>query len=224
MGLLGDAGRGATPGAGAPPDEADLIRRARRGEGTAWEDLVRRHQEPVFRFAYLQLGDADEAEDAAQETFIRASQALDRFDLARPLRPWLLRIAANLARNRRRSLGRYLAALRRLAPPEAGAAGRLVEESSTRRLEAEALWQAVRRLNPTEQQVIYLRYFLNLSIEELAQAMEVAPGTIKSRLHRALGRLREVIGREFPGLVEALAPGSGASDEQGNKDEGLNER
>ena len=104
-------------------DEANLISLAHRGDGAAWETLVRAYQEPVFRLAYLLLQDGPEAEDTAQEAFWRAYRALDRFDPARPFRPWLLSIAANLARNRRRSLGRYLAALGRLGRNPTPAAG-----------------------------------------------------------------------------------------------------
>ena len=85
--------------------------RAMKSPGRA---LVRAHQTPVFRLAYLLLGSADEAEDVTQETFIRAYRSLGRFDTSRPLRPWLFKIAANLAHNQRRSMGRYLAALGRL--------------------------------------------------------------------------------------------------------------
>ncbi|HEX7972939.1 MAG TPA: sigma-70 family RNA polymerase sigma factor, partial [Anaerolineales bacterium] len=126
-----DAGRG----------EADRIGRARQGDGAAWEALVRTHQEPVFRFAYLLLGSAAEAEDAAQETFIRAYRALDRFDPQRALRPWLLSIAANLAHNRRRSIGRYLAALQRLGRSEPHSPDS-IEEKTSRRMEAQSLWKA----------------------------------------------------------------------------------
>ena len=94
-------------------DESTLIGRARNGELAAWEPLVLAHQEAVFRFAYLLLGDPDDAEDVAQETFLRAWRYLARFDPARPLRPWLLSIASNLASNRRRTAGRYLSALTR---------------------------------------------------------------------------------------------------------------
>ena len=107
--------------------EAALVARARAGDADAWEALVGGYQAPVFRLAYLILGDAADAEDVAQEAFVRAYLALARFDAARPLRPWLLSITANLARNRRRSLGRYWAAMQRAflaeprrhhAPPE----------------------------------------------------------------------------------------------------------
>jgi RNA polymerase sigma-70 factor, ECF subfamily len=182
-------------------DESDLIARARQGDAMAWEHLVRQHQEAVFRLAYLLLSDADDAEDVAQECFIRAFAALDRFDTSRPLRPWLLRIASNLARNRRRAIGRYLAAARRilLFMPDAVVT---IEGQSTQRWESRALWQAVRRLNTVDQQVIYLRYFLDLSEAEMAAALNVAAGTVKSRLHRAIARLRLVVEREFPGLRE----------------------
>lgn len=182
-------------------NEADLIIRARQGDERAWEQLVRQHQEPVFRLAYLVLGsgDAAEAGDIAQESLIRAYLKLDQYDEERPFRPWLLSIAANLARNRRRSLGRYWAAVQRLwqASPEPVSTNRYEE-----REKAQALWMAVRRLRPAEQEIIYLRYFLALSEAETATALEVAPGTVKSRTHRALKRLRLVIEREFPHLRE----------------------
>lgn len=187
-----------------PLKEQELVARARRGDGAAWEALVRLHQEPLFRLAYLHLGDAAEAEDVAQEAFVRAFRALDGFDPARPLRPWLLAIAANLARNRRRSLGRYWAALRRQArarpEPQPGPADPLPEEA----WRARQLWQAVRRLGQADQEVIFLRYFLELPVEEAAAVLGVAAGTVKSRLHRALGRLREVIRRDFPDLAEEM--------------------
>ena len=177
--------------------EADLVRRAQTGDEAAYAQLVSQHQEAVFRLAYLFLGSADDAEDVAQEVFIRAYQSLVRFDDARPLRPWLLAITANAARNRRRAFGRYAAVLKRLIVPEPSVAA-----EAERELEAQALWQAVRRLSAADQEVIYLRYFLELSVDEAAQALEVAPGTVKSRLSRALDRLREVIARDFPLLQE----------------------
>ena len=180
--------------------ETHLIARARQGDDLAWDGLVRQYQEPVFRLAYLILGDSAEAEDVAQETFIRAYLKLAQFDAERPLRPWLLQIAANLARNRRRSIGRYWGALRRYWQAEAEPAHRVAERAD--RPDARRLWQAVQRLQPAAQEIIYLRYFLALSEKEMAAALNVAPGTVKSRLHRALKRLRVVIGREYPDLRE----------------------
>jgi RNA polymerase sigma-70 factor (ECF subfamily) len=185
----------------ASQDEAQLIQAALQRNEAAWEALVRLHQEPIFRYAYLIQGDRDEAEDTAQETFIRAYRALERFDLSRPLRPWLLSIAANLARNRFRSLGRYVSALRRLVEDNPGQTAS-VENLSLEQIQAQTIWQALQKMDATDRQVIYLRFFLELSVEETAQAMDTAEGTIKSRLHRALGRLRTIIEREYPALRE----------------------
>ena len=180
--------------------EANLIEQARQGDEAAWSVLVNQYQELVFRLAYLLLGDADEAQDVAQETFIRAFFALDRFDQSRPLRPWLLRITANQARNQRRSVGRYLAALGRWRQQADHPVEPSPQDVQLRQWEAQTLWQAIRRLRRADQEIIYLRYFLELSVAETAEAAGVAPGTVKSRLHRALSRLRNVVTEEFSAL------------------------
>ena len=126
-------------------DDADIVRLACQGDEIAWEALVRAHQTPVFRLAYLLLGSADEAEDVAQETFIRAYRSLGRFDTSRPLRPWLFKIAANLARNQRRSMGRYLAAVGRCSRSNEGPLGHPIEVQGDQHQEAEELWRAVQR-------------------------------------------------------------------------------
>ena len=91
---------------GRPQDDAELVQRAQRGDVGAYEIIVARHQEPAFRAAYLVTRNAADAEDATQEAFMKAYAALGHFDAARPLRPWLLRIVVNEARNRRRAEGR----------------------------------------------------------------------------------------------------------------------
>jgi RNA polymerase sigma-70 factor, ECF subfamily len=182
-------------------DESTLIRHAANGDAAAWEPLMLAHQEAVFRLSYLLLGDPDDAEDVAQETFLRAWKYLKRFDVTRPLRPWLLSIASNLASNRRRSAARYLSALTRALRNEP-ASSINVEEKSTQQMEANHLWKAVKNLSLPDQQIIYLRYFLDLSVTETAEVLQVAEGTVKSRLSRALERLRGIIQHDFPVLAE----------------------
>lgn len=181
--------------------DTDLMARARAGDTKAWETLILQNQEAVFRLAYLILGDPADADDIAQETFLRAYRSLGSFDLTRAPRPWLLSIAANLARNRLRSVGRYLAALQRawVADPSPQRPTPVVESDDSARL-----WQAVRRLSANDQELIYLRFFSALSESETAQALQVAPGTVKSRTHRALERLRVVIERNYPSLRESV--------------------
>jgi RNA polymerase sigma factor (sigma-70 family) len=179
------------------PDAA-LILQARQGNEAAWVQLMRLHQEPVFRLAYLILGDADEAEDAAQDCFIRAYKKLDQFDEKRPFRPWLLQICKNLARNKQRSLSRYWHMVQRFfqAHPDAHVVAAPTGETA----DAQLLWQAVQQLRPAAQEIIYCRFFLGLSEAETAVSLDIAPGTVKSRTHRALKQLRDVIEHEFPEL------------------------
>jgi len=180
--------------------EANLIQQARQEDAAAWEALVRQHQEAAFRLAYLLLRDPAEAEDVAQEAFVRAYLALDTFDEARPFRPWLLQITRNLAKNRLRSLSRYWAMVKRWWQAEETA----VTATSVSQDESAQLWQAVQKLSPKAQEVVYLRYFLELSEAETAAALDVPAGTVKSRLHRALQQLKLVIEMDFIELKEVI--------------------
>jgi RNA polymerase sigma-70 factor, ECF subfamily len=180
-------------------NESDQIMAAQGGDEAAWALVVQQHQAALFRLAYLLLGDSDEAEDVAQEALIRAFYALDRFDVSRALRPWLLQIVKNLARNRKRSVRRYLAALQRwwhAAPTHSEASSHTAIPGH----EAHELWQAIQQLSAHDQEVIYLRFFLELSVADSASFLGVAEGTVKSRLSRALARLRTIIEQEFPDL------------------------
>jgi len=181
-------------------EESTLIRHAANGDAAAWEPLVLAHQDAVFRLAYLILGDPDDAADVAQEAFLRAWNHVKRFDPTRPLRPWLLSIVTNLARNRYRSAGRYLATLTRVFRNEPAPAN--IEEKSAQHMEASELWRAVQSLSMPDRQIVYLRYFLELSVNETAEVLQVAEGTVKSRLSRALERLRGIIQQEFPVLAD----------------------
>jgi RNA polymerase sigma-70 factor (ECF subfamily) len=109
-----------------------------------------------------------------------------------------MRVASNLARNRKRSLSRYLRNLERAARKQP------TEQAALDPGDVEELWQAIRQLKHDDQQVIYLRYFLEISEAEMASTLEIPRGTVKSRLHRALGRLRELIETEFPDLRTGL--------------------
>lgn len=182
-------------------NEPEWIERASAGDQQAWTHLVQQHQTAVFRLAYLLLGNAEDAQDVAQEVFVRAWRALERFEPNRPLQPWLLEITRNQCSNWRRSLGRYLAALTRWRQTQSFAATemRLPEAA------AAALWQSVRQLSQADQEVIYLRCFLELSVEECAQTLGIAPGTVKSRLSRALARLRPLLELEQFAFREEVA-------------------
>jgi RNA polymerase sigma factor (sigma-70 family) len=172
--------------------EAEWVQRARRGDADAYAEIVRAHQAVAFRTALLICGDPAEAEEAAQDGFVKAHRALARFRPGEPVRPWLLAIVANEARNRRRAAGRRAAATLRLAavepatPPSPEAALLAAERRA-------ALLAALGTLRPEDRLVIGCRYLLELSEAETAAALGKRPGTVKSRLSRALDRLREAL-------------------------------
>jgi RNA polymerase sigma-70 factor (ECF subfamily) len=176
-------------------DDRQLVEQARHGDAAAFGHLVQRYQEVAFRVAYLIAGDAADAEDIAQDAFIKAYAALGRFRSSAPFRPWLLQIVANEARNRRRSAGRRAHLATRAEHEQRMAASVDAAPSpETAALDAEQrrlLLEAVDALRDEDRQAITLRYFLDLSEAEMADALGCARGTVKSRLSRALGRLRE---------------------------------
>jgi len=172
-----------------PPGEETLVERARRGDPGAFEALVVSYQSLAFRTAFVITGDASDAEEAAQDAFVKAHRALGRFRSGRPFRPWLLTIVANEARNRRRTRGRRTALALRAADP--GAPGEDPETAALASERRERLLTAVERLRDDDREVLACRYFLELSEDETAAALGIARGTVKSRTHRALERLQE---------------------------------
>ena len=177
---------------GRPLDESDLIGRAKRGDIHAYEELVYAHQGIAFRTAYVIAGNAADAEDAAQDGFVKAWRALGRFREGAPFLPWLLQIVANEARNRRRSAGRRAhLALRAATEQPSGDAAPSPEASLLSAEMRDALLAAVNELPEDQRMVIALRFFVGLSEHEVAAALGVPEGTVKSRSARALERLRE---------------------------------
>ena len=177
---------------GRPLDESDLIGRAKRGDTHAYEELVHAHQGIAFRTAYLIAGNAADAEDAAQDGFVKAWRALGRFREGAPFRPWLLQIVANEARNRRRSAGRRAhLALRAATEQPSGDAAPSPEASLLSAEMRGALLAAVNELPEEQRVVIAPRFFAGLSEHEVAEALSLPEGTVKSRSARALNRLRE---------------------------------
>src|ERR1700681_1361037 len=176
---------------GRPEDDSELFTRAQRGEAAAYEEIVRRYQQVAFRTAYVITGSAAEAEDAAQEGFVKAYRALATFRSGADPRPWLLRIVANEARNRVRSAGRRHQLELRLAEGyRPGGAAPSPEAAAVAAEETQRLLNLVNELSDEDRLVISSRYFLELSGEETAAALGIPEGTVKSRLSRALLRLR----------------------------------
>jgi RNA polymerase sigma-70 factor (ECF subfamily) len=177
---------------GRPLEERELVRRARRGDDRAFTELVRMHQEIAFRLAYVIAG--DEAEDAVQEGVLKAWRALGRFRAGAPFRPWLLRIVANEARNRRRASGRRASLVLRAAREDVSGGAPSPETAVLADAERARLLAALELLPDEARLALACRYLLELSEAETAAALGVRKGTVKSRVSRALDRLRESYG------------------------------
>ncbi len=150
------------------------------------------YQGIAFRTAYVIARNASDAEDAAQDGFVKAWRALGRFREGAPFRPWLLRIVANEASNRRRSAGRRAGlALRAATQEPSGDAAPSPEAALLSSEQRSTLLAAVEELPEEQRSVVALRYFLGLSEAEVAETLGIPQGTVKSRTARALERLRE---------------------------------
>ena len=186
-------------------DEAAAVAAAvggdRAASAAAFGELVERYQEVAFRAAWLITRDAQDAEDVAQEAFVKAYRQLHTFRQGEPFRPWLLRIVQNQALNTVRSRSRRHGLFERaaiFAPRSADAPHASVEAAD----ESAQVLAAIDQLSADDKTILHLRYFLELPEREIATAIRKAPGTVKSRLHRASTRLRDVIGKDYPHLKE----------------------
>jgi RNA polymerase sigma-70 factor (ECF subfamily) len=173
--------------------ERRWIRDAQRGSGEALEALYRRHWPWAHRAAYLVVHDKAAAEDIAQEAFLAAVRGLDRFDRRRPFGPWLHRIVVNRAIDwaRARSL-RPEAAI--TSEPDADAGSEVGPRAPERsRPYSDSVVVALASLSPEHRAVVVLRYLLEYTPGEIAEALELPRGTVNSRLRRALDRLGKLL-------------------------------
>ena len=178
-----------------PGDEAALVVAAQGGDEAAFAEIVRRYQRAVYRVAYGLTRNGSDADDLAQETFLRAWQALGRFRVGEPLFPWLSRIAVNLAYSLfRRRKRRPETALEPLL--EAGhqwEGGEDPVEEAAEREHQGLLESAFAELTPEHQSILVLRVMQDQSYEEIAKTLEIPIGTVMSRLSRARDKLRAMM-------------------------------
>lgn len=193
-----------------PSDEAALIEQCRAGDVSAFDEIVRRHKDCVYNVVYRWLGNHEDAQDIAQEVFVRAYRGMDGFEGRAKISTWLFRIAANLARNRLRDLGRKgrnrgvsLDALEEDAP---GAAQTAAAETATPRDAAmhgeleRALAACLGKLPEHYRMAFVLRVREGLAYDEICDSLECPLGTLKSRLNQARALLRGCLERQ--GVLE----------------------
>jgi RNA polymerase sigma-70 factor, ECF subfamily len=173
-------------------DEKTWINQAQQGDDEAFTRLVEAYQKPVYNFCYRMLGEPEEAEESAQETFLRAYQHLMGYDPRRPFTTWLLSIAAHHCIDRLRRQRFISFSLDEDTGEEVWLADRNApdpETETTRRLEGEHLQRLLQSLDPSYRSVLVLRYWQDASEVEIAQVLHLSIGAVKSRLHRGRRRL-----------------------------------
>jgi RNA polymerase sigma-70 factor, ECF subfamily len=180
-------------GADASPD-SDLLRRVRHGDPGAFDALVRRHLEPAVRLATRLLGgDEDAAEDVVQESFLAVLEAVDTFDPERPFAPWFYRIVANRCSNARRTQSRRgTEALSPTLESERPGPDREADRSALRsRLRA-----GLERLPERQREVLVLYDVEGFAGPEIAELLEISPGTVRWHLHQARAAMRAILDGE----------------------------
>jgi RNA polymerase sigma-70 factor (ECF subfamily) len=180
-------------------DVADAVRAVRAGDAQAYAIIVKRFQGPLMTLCAAMLRDRQAAEELAQDTLVRAYERLDLFDVRQPMKPWLFKIAYRLAHQGWRTRGREAARREAAAPmlgQDRGNPG--PAESLLARERSEMLWQAVSELPMAQRSAVVLYYREDLTVDEVAAAMGVSPGTVKTHLVRARSRIHDLLtGRQF---------------------------
>lgn len=184
--------------------EADWVRRARAGDDAAFSLLVETYQSPIYNLCYRLLGEAGEAEDAAQEAFLRAYAQLASYDPGRSFKTWLFSIANHHCIDRLRKRRLTWLSIDDDLPPHPALQEQAPgpEEASVRREQSEMLQAMLAKLPPDDRSVIVMRYWYDFSYEEIAEATRTTVSAVKSRLHRA----RNSLGEMLPGAARAPRP------------------
>ncbi len=173
-----------------------LLLRVRRGEAEAFGGIVRRYQAAVFNVCYRMLGERREAEDLAQEAFLRAYQRIETYDVDRPFGPWMRRLAVNLCLNHlRKRRAAQLPFDEEFDVPAVSRHTGFANPERARELgeQSEVVRSAILALPPHYRAVIELRHFQELSYQEISGALGIPLSDVKSHLYRARRRLAEML-------------------------------
>jgi len=172
-----------------------LAERAAKGDRAAFEALVTRHRQAVYRLCWSATGNAADADDAAQETFVRLFRSLSSYDPSRPFAPWLRKIAWNTSLSLYRDARAGVPRVPESEAPEAPDPSPDPEEAAERKQETERVAGAMAELPPELRTVLVLRAVEGLSYAEIAESTGVPAGTVMSRLSRARGKLAALLGK-----------------------------
>lgn len=172
-------------------NEIDLVQQALRGDADAFSTLVDAYQRPVFNLCYRMLGNPQDAEDAAQETFLRAYKNLRRYDNARPFSTWILSIAAHFCIDQTRRQRHPVVSVEELPMPDLPDHEPGLETGLSRKEERERIRAILDILDPVDRAAVIMYYWYDFSYDEICQALTLTLSAVKSRLHRARRTMAE---------------------------------
>jgi RNA polymerase sigma-70 factor (ECF subfamily) len=174
-------------------DESQWLEQSRDGDEGAFAHLVERYQAPVYNLCFRMLGNHSEAEDAAQETFIKAYTNMKRYDPDRKFINWILTIASNHSIDRIRKRRFQVVPLEEWTPGDKlNSNENAIEGSIVAKEGREDIQGMIDQLGPKDRAAIILRYWYDLSYEEIANTLSLSLGAVKSRLHRARREIAEM--------------------------------
>ena len=183
--------------------EDEVVLRCQDGDREAFRYLVEQYKNQLFGTAYLMTGNAAQAEEHVQEAFLLAWRGIRTFRRGHPIKPWLMRILVNAVLTQQRKRRLATVPLEESTPLAAPAGAYDAIEASEDR---QAVRHALAQLSPEHREVVVLRYFADLTVREVARSAGVREGTVKSRLHRALRHMRELL--EQSGVMEVAGNGA----------------
>ena len=192
--------------------DRELVHAARAGEVLAFDNLFYRYRDGIYRLGLAITKDPSAAEEIVVDTFARAHRAIERLEPDDSLRPWLYRVAVNLSYNRRPRKGVTFSSLDD-GTDDLAAEGESPSEAAERAERRRVVLECVDVLGPKHKIVVVLHYLNGLNLAEIAEVVEVPVGTVKSRLHYALRKLRVRLS-EHPGLDFEPADAPGARSQQ----------
>ena len=190
-------------------NETQWLEKAQKGDAQAFSYLVETYQRPVYNLCYRMLGNAEDAEDAAQETFLRAYLSIRRYDASRPFSTWLLSIAAHYCIDQIRKRRVLLVSVEDLPVPDLPDLAPGLEPSLSRKEDQRRVRAILNVLEPVDRAAVVMYYWYDFSYEEICQELSLSLSALKSRLHRA----RRAMAGEW--LLNQPAPNAQAAGRKG---------
>ena len=168
-----------------PQEDQDWLLQAQKGDSQAFSHLVEAYQRPVYNLCYRMLGNAEDAEDASQETFLRAFRSIRQFDPSRPFPTWLLSIAAHFCIDQIRRRRTPVISTEDMSLPDLPDPAPDMDSRLSRKEEQQRIRSLLQILDATDRAVVVMYYWYDFSYIEIAQSLKLTEGAVKSRLHRA---------------------------------------